>query len=344
MPQGKPIKRMDHVRANFGAMVPKEKSLDWMCFPASNWEEGLAREQGCLAGGKCGRIWLRYWQVLACDLPDVRLVVQVYGSRNIRNTIKALIRGLESQIPTEEQKDLPDIKLKQHKRVKGAPSVQTIGLLNIWATPSAFPAFCLKGEGRRSLLFLSCIALFLSRCTWRLKSSHSSQTQTVVGNTLVTNDWLPQFLPVWSLRADIVCHDNDDTEDELWGWTQSGSCNLDYESAYRYLQIILQKVAYQDFLQHILGRGAIITESLKYWWQYLLMSTFCATFLQHLWIIRTTEIMHECYLRWHGSFNHETWPKACLSLTGSSSDVRGFLPLYKGYSAVNRTLCDAACV
>lgn len=56
--------------------------------------------------------------------------MQVYGSRNIRNTIKALIRGLESQVPEQELKELPQSQLKSYRRPKGTPSVQTVGLLN----------------------------------------------------------------------------------------------------------------------------------------------------------------------------------------------------------------------
>jgi ribosomal protein S5 len=60
--------------------------------------------------------------------------VQVHGTRNVRNTVKAVIQGFESQIIPEEQIDLPTTKLdKKHpvKRVKGVATVQTVGLLSI---------------------------------------------------------------------------------------------------------------------------------------------------------------------------------------------------------------------
>ena len=59
--------------------------------------------------------------------------VQVHGTRNVRNTVKALIQGFESQIIPQEQIELPMIKAdkKQEKRKKGVPTVQTAGLLNL---------------------------------------------------------------------------------------------------------------------------------------------------------------------------------------------------------------------
>lgn len=59
------------------------------------------------------------------------LLLQTYGSRNIRNTIKAFIRGLESQVPQVERRELPSVQLKQYKRPRGTPSSQTVGLLSI---------------------------------------------------------------------------------------------------------------------------------------------------------------------------------------------------------------------
>ena len=59
--------------------------------------------------------------------------LQVHGTRNVRNTVKALIQGFESQTIPDEEAHLPIVKLEkqQRKRVKGVATVQTAGLLSI---------------------------------------------------------------------------------------------------------------------------------------------------------------------------------------------------------------------
>lgn len=59
--------------------------------------------------------------------------VKVHGTRNVRNTVKALIQGFESQIVPQEQIELPLVKADKLKRrkVKGVPTVQTAGLLGL---------------------------------------------------------------------------------------------------------------------------------------------------------------------------------------------------------------------
>lgn len=73
-----------------------------------------------------------------CQLAGIYDVgIKIHGSRNLRNTVKALIRGLESQKVEEEATVFPqttasnNLPNSESRRIRGRLTVQTIGMLRI---------------------------------------------------------------------------------------------------------------------------------------------------------------------------------------------------------------------
>lgn len=73
-----------------------------------------------------------------CHLAGIKDIgIKIHGSRNLRNQVKAVIRGLEGQRVEEEEEVFPATTEKntylhyQHRRMKKVHTQQTIGLLSI---------------------------------------------------------------------------------------------------------------------------------------------------------------------------------------------------------------------